>query len=295
MLLPGFLLIAGYYEIVPADVQNEVHEWGVVVFINNGSPVCGGTWKNTELYPNYEPPETEAHAPVVWIHGEPFSEATFAVSTGEQAITFTYPVPDRSATGVAEWDIASAEATLDNPLENHYEGPFRWAIEYWRDVPSLPLYQASAALTEGFLYYECEVNQGFADHFFSWSEDGNPLFAGDEVREALFFTPAGAIAVEIKQGEFIPYTFDLGGLLDPEIAPNTFLRWINTRLKPSEITALWETWEPVFCEEDSYWLVFPVPRDYYNEVSNISLDFTEIRVVQYERFFLGAVKLSFSE
>ena len=288
MLLVSFLFISGLI----AGARNEVHEWGVVVFEEPAFNVCGGTWKNPDLYPDYEPAEMEAHAPVIWIHGEPFSEAAFIVSTGEQSVTFTYPIPDRASPGMAEWDI---EAGLAPAESNPYEGPFAWAIDHWRGVQSIPLYQESSGITDGFLYYECTVSQEFTDNFFYWSNEGNPVFTGTTVENALFFTPYGVIPVQVHQSEFVPRVFPLGGEINPDQPQDTFHAWADSVLIPSEITALWETWEPVFTEEGSYWLVFHIPEEYCEQISSISIVFPEERSVEYERFFLGAVKLRVSD
>jgi len=281
------LIGSGIASDAPED-WNSVHEWGVVVFEETSIQKCGGMWKNLELYPDYEPELGEVRAPVVWIHGDPFLNATFAVFAGDQSITFTYPVPDRTDSGVVEWDISTGQGPVPS---NFYEGPFGWAIDYWRNVQSIPLYQESSGVTEGFLYYECTVGYEFTANFFDWSQSGNPVFTGAVIKDALFFTPYGAIPVTIHQDEFFPTDFPLGGEIDPQIVPDSFYSWADRRLEPSEITALWETWKPVFSEEDTYWLVFPIPEEYYNQISRIRLDFQEERNVEYERFFLGAVEL----
>lgn len=272
-----------------SETWNSVHEWGVVVFEEASIQKCGGTWKDTGLYPDYVPAEMEAYAPVVWIHGDPFDNATFSVSTGDQRITFTYPIPGRTDPGVVEWDISTGQ----DPLRpNFYEGPFGWAIDYWRNVQSIPLYQESSGVTEGFLYYECTVSYEFTDNFFNWSQDGNPLFTGDAIKDALFFTPYGLIPVTVRQDEFIPSYFPLGGEIDPKLAQETFHNWADSLLEPSEITALWETWKPVFSQEGTFWLVFPIPVEYNNLISTIRLETSDNREIEYHRLFLGAVKIS---
>ncbi|MCK5840755.1 MAG: hypothetical protein KAH31_01195 [Candidatus Sabulitectum sp.] len=271
-----------------AEAWNSVHEWGVVVFEEASIQKCGGAWKDTGLYPDYVPAEMEAYAPVVWIHGDPFDNATFAVSTGDQGITFSYPIPDRTDPGVVEWDISAGQ----DPLQfNFYEGPFGWAIDYWRNVQSIPLYQESSGITEGFLYYECTVSYEFTDNFFRWNQSGNPVFTEAVIRDALFFMPYGVIPVTIRQDKFIPTDFPLGGEIDPQLAQDTFHSWADSLLEPSEITALWETWKPVFSEKGTSWIVFPIPVEYNDQISNLNLSFPEERSVEYERFFLGAVEL----
>lgn len=270
---------------------NFVHEWGVVVFVENQPMICGSPWNESAQRPDF-PIEMVVEAPVIWIHGEPF-EGTFTVETvNGETITMIYPEPDVLTEETANWEISASSVIQANIEESIlYEGPFAWAADFWRDVPSLPLLQKNTGITENFLYYECTVGQNFTGNFFNWSQDGNPVFTGTSVKEALLFTPYGAIPVTVHQDEFIPCDFPLGGEIDPQLAPDTFYRWANAKLEPSEITALWETWQPSFTEENSYWLVFPIPEEFNNEISTIHLETSDQRNVEYERLFLGAVRL----
>jgi len=273
-----------------SDALNFVHEWGVVVFEQSGPLVCGGPWN--ELAPDIN--DVCAEAPVVWIHGEPFS-GTFTVELPEtETFTMIYPDPDDNQTVKIAWEISgglSVEQSAEE-IAPAYSGPFSWSTEYWRDVPSLPLHQESSGFSDNFLYYECTVNRDFTFNFFQWGLTGNPVFAGNSVTEALYFTPNGAFPVTVPRAEFIPQAVPMGGEISPDVVPETFCRWADSRLKSSEITALWETWRPVFCEEDSYWLVFPIPGEFYGDISSILLESDANTDVEYERFFMGAVKLS---
>ena len=124
--------------IVPNQVQNEVHEWGVVVFEENVLLMCGESWQDIEYYPEYfDNDEMCAEAPVVWIHGEPFDNATFTVNTGEENIILYYPEPDSQSLNSLEWEICGSQ---EYPVEEEiaiYDGPFYWAMDSWREVSSL--------------------------------------------------------------------------------------------------------------------------------------------------------------
>ncbi len=304
MFLFSWLLFTSITGYVQNDVQNEVHEWGIVVFEENSPLMCGETWQNINLYPDYVLVEACAEAPVVWIYGEPFENGTFTVTTGEQNITLTYPAPDRTALGLAEWDILAYSSSVvvvgsieETPLEqeetvNIYDGPFWWAMDSWREVQSLSLHQKYTGITENFLYYECEVNPGFTDNFFQWSSNGNPVFPGTEIQEALYFTPGGVFSVSVPTAEFTPLTLPMLNGIGTNTILDTFSAWGRSNLEPAEISALWETWEPVFTEEDSFWLVFPIPEQYYSSISTIKLETPESRLIVYDRLFLGAVKLN---
>ncbi|MCD4706474.1 MAG: hypothetical protein K8S62_01900 [Candidatus Sabulitectum sp.] len=273
------------------NALNYVHEWGVVVFEQGNPIICGSPLDGTAVYRDYD---MCAEAPVVWIHGEPFTDGTFTVRVWNgEALTILHPDPDILTENKATWNI-SAGYDLERSIEETalYSGSFSWAMDYWRDVPSLPLYQNNTGITEKFLYYECTVNPEFTGNFFYWNSNGNPVFTGTSIEEALFFTPYGVIPISVQLDEFIPCDFPLGGEIDPELAPDTFCRWADSRLKSSEISALWETWQPALTEEGSYWLVFPIPVEYNNEISTIRLETSAHRDIEYERLFLGAIRLN---
>ncbi|MCD6589050.1 MAG: hypothetical protein J7K88_10925, partial [Candidatus Fermentibacteraceae bacterium] len=197
--------------------------------------------------------------------------------------------PDLFSGNSAQWEVVTTTG-VEESLP--YTGPYSWAMEYWETVPSLLLYNSYSGATVNFLYYECTVDRDFIQELFQWSSNGNPVFTGDLIRDALFFTPYGVIPVDIEQNEFVPRDFPIGGEIDPELVPNTFTAWAGAGMLPSEIAALWNTWKPALTEEGSYWIVFPVPKEYNNGISTISLETSDLREVEYQRLFLGAIRLS---
>ncbi len=303
MLFISFMLLASISGIVPNQVQNEVHEWGIVIFEQGDDLMCGETWQNSKYYPDHDYLEMCAEAPVVWIHGEPFDDATFIVKTGEQTITFTYPLPNRTELGISEWDVSAhnisvtdiseeTEMLIEEEFIESYQGPFWWAVDSWREVSSLQLSQIDYGITENFLYYECTVDRSFTDNFFNWGDNGNPNFAGMNIQDAILFTPEGAFSIRLS--ELVPNLLSLpiSSKIDTERILNTFSIWGESNLDHLEIVALWETWKPVFNEEDSYWLVFPIPEEFNNSISTIELQTPDQRLVVYNRLFLGAVRLN---
>jgi len=268
-----------------------VHEWGVVVFEDNATLLCGGPWPEL-VYPD----DMCAEAPVVWIHGEPFT-GTFQVELpDDQYFTFLYPEPSGNSEGVAQWQIStipelSAEESLPPSGPGAYYGPFDWALPFWRSVPSLLLLFEDGT-TENFLYYECTVNPEFTDHFFSRGGHGNPVFQTGVVSEALLFTPRGTFLLELGEEEILALDLPITGETSPDFVREIFCSWADSRLKSQEITALWETWMPELTEGDDYWLVFPIPARYHNEISRIELRTNLGGTVAYERLFLGAVRLN---
>ncbi|MCK5785151.1 MAG: hypothetical protein KAH54_01190 [Candidatus Sabulitectum sp.] len=287
MLLVSFIMISG----LVTDARNEVHEWGVVVFEENMDPaICGSPWNEAAMSGNSD---VLAEAPVVWIHGEPF-EGTFTIEieSGE-TITMIYPEPDSLVENRASWELSASTLVTNNTEEAIlYEGPFWWAADFWRDVPSLTLLQKNTGITENFLYYECTVNPAFAEIFFHWDSGGTPVFTGIPVDDALAFTPYGIVQVALRQDSFVPNDFPFQGITQPEQVLDTFRRWAGSKLKTSEITALWETWMPAFIEGGQYWLVFPIPEEYNNSISTIHLETYDNRAIEYHRLFLGAVRVT---
>jgi len=269
------------------DIVTSVHEWGVVVFEENRLPaICGGPWDSSVENTEYE---AVAEAPVVWIYGEPF-QGTFTVTPGDsETITSVYPAPDVFDGNSVQWEVVTTTGVEESLL---YTGPYAWAMEYWEIVPSLLLYNSYSGATVNFLYYECTAGEEFTGNLFEWNSSGNPIFTQDLVEEALLFTPYGVAPVAVTRDEFVLRDFPLTGETDPELVPNTFARWVSQGLTSPEITALWDTWKPAFTEEGSYWLVFPVPEEYNNGISTISLETSDHREVEYERLFLGAIRLN---
>ncbi len=272
-----------------SEPLNSVHEWGVVVFERNAGPViCGSPWQESALFINED---LSAKAPVIWIYGEPF-QGTFRVEVGTgETITMVYPNPDSLDYEFAEWSISTVHNTeeIDEFL---YDGPFAWAVESWRNVPSLYLFNENTGITENFLYYECTVNSDFPDKFFHWNSEGNPVFSGIPIDDALAFTPYGVIQVALQEDSFVPNEYSIDGISQPEQVIDVFTRWAGSKLYPSEIEALWETWEPAFTESGHYWLVFPIPDEHNNEISKIHLETSDQRNVEYNRLFLAAVRIS---
>ncbi len=272
--------------LIAVTAVNSVHEWGVVVFEENKVPsICGGPWDNSVEYTEYE---AEAEAPVVWIYGDPF-QGTFSVTLGDsETITSVYPAPDLFDGNSAQWEVVTTTG-VEESLP--YTGPYSWAMEYWETVPSLLLYNSYSGSTVNFLYYECTVDRDFIQELFQWSSNGNPVFTGELVQEALLFTPYGYATVAVTGEELVLRDFSPTQKINTELILNTFIRWADQGLTPLEIATLWDTWKPAFTEEDSYWLVFPVPEEYNNGISRISLETSDHREIQYERLFLGAIRL----
>lgn len=293
------LIVTG---IVPREVQNEVHEWGVVVFEQNVSLMCGESWQDIDYYPDYYTDEMCAEAPVVWIHGQPFDKATFTVNTGEEAITLYYPEPNSVSSNRIEWEISTfsetieaTEEVLPEEVERYYDGPFYWAMDSWREVNSLVFNFQTQARKENFLYYECTVNRDFTDNFFTWSDDGYPVFENTDIPNALYFSPGGVFEISQLDGKVLPFNFPFAtsSLSETDII-NTFSYWGRSNFDMSEIEALWATWEPVFrsSESSSSWLVFPIAPEHHNTISTISLNIEPNRLITYERLYLGAIELS---
>lgn len=255
-----------------------VHEWGVVVFEQTGEAHMGS--------PEFLFPPDEAKAPVVWIHGIPFT-GTFMVNTGVRSIVYTWPEPERTALGTAEWDLSGDYTESGESCVIPTDLPFRWAVESYEAVPSLQLHQEAATGWSNFIYYECEVSAELSRVFLE-NPDPENLRVTAAISQALYFSANGQYLLEFSGGGLVP----LHMTVNPELARETFCRWACSRLKSTEIDALCAAWEPVFASVDTGWLVFPIPAEYHNMISSIELLRNDGREVEYERLFLGAVRLN---
>ena len=289
-LLALFILVSAASS-PDSQVMNSVHEWGVVVFGESGEVDCGGPWQQSVTYPEYG--ITQTYAPVVWIYGEPFS-GTFQVDlTDGQNMGHLHPTADLVEPNSARWNISTivtdTAANEEFYRSSTFEGPFEWAASLWRAIPSLQLRMDSFEVEENFIYYDCSVRPEFTDHFFSWNTQGQPEFESYSLDDALLFSGEGLPdQVVWRNGEFIP----LGRTTPPDMALEEITKWVDSTLTKQETEALWLTWQPVFNQEGTRWLVFPIPEEFYGEISSITLFPDHGGEVEYRRFYLGAIRLS---
>ncbi len=294
-----------------------VNEWGVVVFTSEGTTIAGAPDENGNLYYGRQVfGELLVDAPVIWIHGAFFEDATLTVKAVQGSLTALFPDPDATLNNendrpiVASWNI-SAPPPL--PRRERPEPiippdtPFGWAMGFWRDVPSLDLFSAeSGDYMANFLYYEAgipywETMDGIFDA---------KILAGFYAPDGLLITAGHDPQVEriqlipLPDGSGIPV--EMAGLLSDEEVCDIICDWAGGNLKSEEITALWQTWEPFFTTmsiDDEYaldrrgvdeqWILFPLPWDVVEEISTIRLkvhDSVE-RNITYNRLFLGLVRL----
>lgn len=263
----------------PGQVINLVHEWGVVVFERSGEVHSG--------LPLAEPVYTDtpdvAYAPVVWIHGVPFS-GTLTVNA-EDLITYTWPAPDRTADGSAEWDITGSCFTTQEQTCVPAGMPFIWGVDFYKNVQSLVL-TGKSGWCSNFIYYDCTVDRQLSEVFFETLDTDAALFT-PLVTEGLYFQGDDQYLIDISGDRLIP----LNMTVNTELAAETFCRWAGPGMKSSEIDALWETWSPILTGADQGWLVFPIPEEYHNMISSLTLE-TGGGTVEYERFYLGAVRVN---
>lgn len=295
-----------------------VNEWGVVVFTSEGTTVAGAPDENGNLFYGRQVfGELCVDAPVIWIHGAFFNDATLTVKTAEGSLTALFPLPDVTFNDdndrpiIASWNI-SAPPPLPRRERPELiippETPFGWAMNYWRDVPSLDLFSAeNGEYMANFLYYEAGI---------PYWEDLDGIFdarvlAGRYAPDGLLITAGHEPQVEriqlipLPSGSGIPA--HLAGPLSNDEVRYIICDWAGGNLKSEEITALWETWEPFFStlsmdDEfaldrrglDEQWILFPLPWDVVEEISTIRLEVhdTVDRNITYNRLFLGLVRVN---
>ena len=276
---------------IPMDgpyLDNIVHEWGVVVFQESGAHMAGGLGDGMSFYDQSDI-DACAEAPVVWIHGEPFTGA-FTVNLPEgQNFTFLYPEPWDSSDLQATWRIEAdgSSGHMNEELVPVF-GPFQAASVWWEAVPSLDLFFIDAGITANYIYYECTVGSDFCDPFLEWNSGGSPSLREGFPEEALYFIEGRAMTFSPPARGLIDWSFSGEGLTEDQIQ-EILCGWAGGMLKSSEIEALWETWKPYW--QQGSWVVFPIPEEHHLDISRITLSIDRTRTVEYERLFLGAVRL----
>lgn len=302
----------------PPDYEDLfVNEWGVVVFTSEGTTLAGAPDENGNVYYGREVfGPLLVDAPVIWIHGAFFDEATLTVKAGQGWLTTLFPEPDATFGDgrpvVASWNI-SAPPPLPRRERPELiippDTPFGWAMGFWRQVSSLDLFSAgSGEYMANFLYYEAgipywEVPDGIYDA---------KIFAANYASDGLLITTGNE--PQVKRIQLIPLPDGSGipgnqtdRLSDEEIC-EVICGWAAGNLKSQEITALWQTWEPFFSTSivdmnDEYvhdrrgieekWILFPLPWDVVEEISTIHLEVHDSvdRNITYNRLFLGLVRV----
>ena len=145
-----------------------VNEWGVVVFTSEGTTVTGAPDANGNVYYGRQVfGELLVDAPVIWIHGAFFEDATLTVKAAQGSLTSLFPDPDlRRDDTIGRPVVASWNISAPPPLPRRErpelvippDTPFGWAMGFWRDVPSLDLFSADGGeYLANFLYYEAGI------------------------------------------------------------------------------------------------------------------------------------------
>ncbi|PIE53599.1 hypothetical protein CSA37_00070 [Candidatus Fermentibacteria bacterium] len=292
-----------------------VNEWGVVIFTSEGTTVAGAPDENGNVYFGREPYGLlEVDAPVVWIHGAPFQNATFTVRANQGELTALYPEPDivqgDDMKSAASWIISGEfyRPPLEEAEPPDTSGvPFAWAMPFWREVPSMDIYSSKDDEYLGnFLYYEAGI--------LFW-EPPDDLY--DPKLLAGYYSPEGLLIAtgeepSVERINLVPLPDGTGSargsVLNDDQVCQILCGWAGSSLKSSEIEALWNTWKPFFttetvCDKQALdlstgstpekWILFPLPCEEIEKISSITLETGEefSGTVNYNRFFLGLVRL----
>jgi hypothetical protein len=281
------------------DMMIRVHEWGVVSFTSFGTEAAGAPGDTYGFDPFGM---VCVDAPVVWFHGSPFT-GTFTARAGMGFVSAVYPEPTEGFEGatpqVVSWRIEGRNPVpFDEAPDPHVpeNTPFLWAMDHWRDVPCLDLFDGDGNYLDRFLYYETLIPDGIQARMNTVVEDGRHL--------AGLFSPEGLLITTGEDSEVHVYTIiPLPVLTDAIRLPlestevnEKLCDWAGGNLKSQEIAALWNTWEPFFRERPAgeRWLLFPLPPETVESISNISLTVDNsyfATMVEYHRLFLGLVRL----
>ncbi len=294
-------------EIPPPDFYDLfVNEWGVVIFNIEGTTVAGAPDEHGNIHGSRQLyGDLAVDAPVIWIHGGFFEDATLTVKIPQGSLTALFPEPDATSgdeiTVAASWNLSARSSVPagERPLPDvPPETPFAWAMKYWQKVPSMELYfPASEEYRSNFLYYEIDIP--------FW----NPPEGIYEAKTlAGYYAPDGLLITagnnpEVKRIQLIPLPDGSGipanaaGELDDEAICTIICDWGGNNLKSEEISALWQTWKPFFSAgsiDDEQWILFPLPWDAVDEYSTLFLEVHDDvdREITYNRLFLGLVRVN---
>lgn len=299
--------------IAPPECETiHVHEWGVVRFEERGTDVVGIPWADFYAEPIdnlIEPIEVEA--PVVWFHGPAFT-GTFRVRTENGWLTELYPQPDFAETlpafGIfpersvmARWtDLQAGGESLgiEKLGEQAARISYEWAMDYWREVPACYLFRRTDGFCDRFIYYECTIVDDIPSPLV-WN-NGDLSFDPGYTGEGLLFIPNGEFTeiylIELEGSPGLPEVEEIQ-IYDPDYVKQVICEWAGGGFKSSEIDALWKTWENTLttgCDDEGSWLLFPLPSETVEAISTIELKPDGFwHEVQYERLFLGLVKVGF--
>ena len=292
-----------------------VNEWGVVIYDTDELYVAGAPSESGNDDPLSLPYGFGllVDAPVIWLHGATFDSATFTVKARSGELTTLFPEPSVNHENlVASWDISAplqSNPDLQRPeLEIPPGTPFAWAMDYWRQVPSLDLFSSDDHnYLANFLYYEASIP--------NWTPpDGiyeGKILAGYYAPEGLLITSGATPTVEriqlvpLPDGSGIPP--EMAGQLSSNQIADILCGWAGGNLKSQEIESIWQTWSPFFTTEVAYetaqisdsrsyeeqWILFPLPWDVVEEISTIHLEVHDYvdRNITYNRLFLGLVRI----
>jgi hypothetical protein len=302
-------------EMPPPDFSDLfVNEWGVVVFNTDGTTVAGAPDQYGDINGSRQVyGDLAVDAPVIWIHGAFFEDATLSVKIPHGSLTTIFPKPDATAgeeTAVAaSWRISASPSVLTRPALVVPPGtPFEWAMEYWREVPSMELYSLdSGEYMSNFLYYEAGIP--------NWNPPEGvyeaKTLAGYYATDGLLITVGDTPEVEriqlipLPDGSGTPA--DMAGEQNDDSICAIICDWGGNNLKSEEISALWQTWKPFFVSGSIYdesswdrrdtneqWILFPLPWDAVENYSTIHLEVHDLidREITYNRLFLGLVRVN---
>lgn len=316
------LLFAALADTIMVPVESEivlVHEWGVVEMdtystLAYGAPIDSGN-------PLYYDLDYCVEAPVVWFHGTDFTGELTVKSPGGH-LTMTYPDPDTAefdTTGLpvsAVWSLQGYSAILTEqtpvPAEDllmieeavllEWEGMpeqpstgFDWAMDIWRSVSSLRLAGTTGNWKESFIYYECEVDELFgtppAGAGLDWLVRNLDVpvvifRSGPEAYSLMYPAQMTGEIPSIEERDFDAY--------DRELMMETLCSWAGGGFKSEEIVALLDTWEEKLTTVPygQTIVLFPIPMEYYDRISTLSLETDQGHEVSYKRLFLGLIILT---
>lgn len=288
----------------PMDYETVfVHEWGVVTFCQE--QITLGAVPEHDLFEAEQDPaqwnEPVVRAPVVYFYGAPFS-GSFTVDVPSGHFIETMPLPGSLLCiaplspmefNRAVWNIAGTYT--DCPEEMLGTASLETSVtpdllEAWRLPPSHSI-EFEGGSYEKFIYYECTISDSDPSilHPVLFTEEGPVLHYDYDGPVAVFWKTPEGMEMDLLNDESVP-----PGVMDDQSVHEFFLElmctWAGDRMKPQEISVMWDTWEGWII--GGHWngdtlLVFPLPEQSVERISTITLETQQNFSVEYTRFYLG--------
>lgn len=281
----------------------EVHEWGVIIAEGPGAVMAAHPAGEADPATLYMPGDVLVdRAPVVYFYGPPFT-GRFRVEAVSGGITTTWPVPSSEP---ATWRITADWAERDSAPVDVITGRVHpstidgWDATGWR-VPQSMTLVTGEGYVDKFLYYECTVDPDLLP--LQPAETGVDIAEGfEDMPVALLIPSCAGVTVMPLHASVLENPVELmrnSALVSGDLLPILY-GWSRDIVDVEEVDALWGSWRSMLMSEGlpspesgRALVVYPVPESILEGISRLELETDEGYTVEYDRFILCVMEVSF--